>query len=171
MLDQRQREQYFEDGFLAVSGYLGAAWLDRLRAVATHVHMETYPAKLLPRWDQVGYRSIFAAQSSRAAYVDWRWRRPGICSSAAARSSIPRSPSRRDGTWRSPEATSRRWRRSELGSLAPGMAADAVVMDLEEGNFTYVDFARNEVKTTRRFRTRHVIRDGRRLSAAQSDLL
>ena len=70
VLDQRQREQYFEDGFLAVSGYLGAAWLDRLRAVATHVHMETYPAKLLSRWDQVGYRSIFAAQSSRAAYVD-----------------------------------------------------------------------------------------------------
>jgi dihydroorotase len=60
---------------------------------------------------------------------------------------------------------------SELGSLAPGMAADAVVMDLEEGNFTYVDFARNEVKTTRRFRTRHVIRDGRRLSAAHADQL
>ena len=60
---------------------------------------------------------------------------------------------------------------SELGSLAPGMAGDAVVMDLEEGSFTYVDFARNEVKTTRRFRTRHVIRDGRRLSTAQSDLV
>ena len=60
---------------------------------------------------------------------------------------------------------------SELGSLAPGMAGDAVVMDLEEGSFTYVDFARNEVKTTRRFRTRHVIPDGRRLSTAQSDLV
>lgn len=35
-----------------------------------HVHMEPYPAKLPPRWDQVGYRSIFAAQSSRAAYAD-----------------------------------------------------------------------------------------------------
>ena len=54
---------------------------------------------------------------------------------------------------------------------APGMAGDAVVMDLEEGSFTYVDFARNEVKTTRRFRMRHVIRDGRRLSTAQSDLV
>jgi hypothetical protein len=38
----------------------------------THVHMEPYPAKLPPRWDQVGYRSIFAAQSTtaRAAYAD-----------------------------------------------------------------------------------------------------
>ena len=36
----------------------------------THVHMEPYPAKLPPRWDQVGYRSIFAAQGSRAAYAD-----------------------------------------------------------------------------------------------------
>jgi dihydroorotase len=60
---------------------------------------------------------------------------------------------------------------SELGSLAPGMAGDAVVMDLEDGQFTYVDFARNEVKATRRFRTRHVIRAGRRLPAAQSDHL
>ena len=32
----------------------------------THVHMEPYPARLPPRWDQVGYRSIFAAQSARA---------------------------------------------------------------------------------------------------------
>ena len=60
---------------------------------------------------------------------------------------------------------------TELGSLVPGMAGDAVVMDLEEGNFTYVDFARNEVKTTRRFRTRRVIRDGRPLPAAHSDQL
>jgi ectoine hydroxylase-related dioxygenase (phytanoyl-CoA dioxygenase family) len=38
----------------------------------THVHMEPYPAKLPPRWDRVGYRSIFAAQggASRAAYAD-----------------------------------------------------------------------------------------------------
>jgi ectoine hydroxylase len=36
----------------------------------THVHMEPYPAKLPPRWDQVGYRSIFASQGSRAAYAD-----------------------------------------------------------------------------------------------------
>ena len=37
-----------------------------------HVHMEPYPARLPPRWDQVGYRSIFAAQAgaSRPAYVD-----------------------------------------------------------------------------------------------------
>jgi ectoine hydroxylase-related dioxygenase (phytanoyl-CoA dioxygenase family) len=38
----------------------------------THVHMEPYPARLPPRWDQVGYRSIFAAQSSAtpAVYAD-----------------------------------------------------------------------------------------------------
>jgi ectoine hydroxylase-related dioxygenase (phytanoyl-CoA dioxygenase family) len=34
-----------------------------------HVHMEPYPARLPPRWDQVGYRSIFAAQAP-AAYAD-----------------------------------------------------------------------------------------------------
>jgi len=33
VLDQRQRERYFDDGFLTVPGYVGAAWLDRLRAV------------------------------------------------------------------------------------------------------------------------------------------
>ena len=37
-----------------------------------HVHMEPYPARLPPRWDQVGYRSIFAAQGAAAkpAYSD-----------------------------------------------------------------------------------------------------
>jgi len=60
---------------------------------------------------------------------------------------------------------------TELGSLAPGMAADAVVLDLEDGHFTYVDSAGNEVKATRRFRTRHVIRDGRRLPASHADQL
>ena len=33
VLDRRARERYFEDGFLTVPGYLGAAWLHRLRAV------------------------------------------------------------------------------------------------------------------------------------------
>ncbi|MDB5923498.1 MAG: hypothetical protein JWN13_2434 [Betaproteobacteria bacterium] len=33
VLDQRSRERYFEDGFLVVPGYVGTAWLDRLRAV------------------------------------------------------------------------------------------------------------------------------------------
>ena len=38
----------------------------------SHVHMEPYPAKLPPRWDQVGYRSIFAAQGAgaKAEYAD-----------------------------------------------------------------------------------------------------
>jgi hypothetical protein len=36
-----------------------------------HVHMEPYPARLPPRWDQVGYRSIYAAQSAaQPAAVD-----------------------------------------------------------------------------------------------------
>lgn len=60
---------------------------------------------------------------------------------------------------------------SELGSLAPGMAGDAVVMDFEEGHFTYVDSAGHEVKAARRLRTRHVIREGRRLPAAHADHL
>ena len=33
VLDRRARERYFEDGFLVVPGYVGAAWLARLRAV------------------------------------------------------------------------------------------------------------------------------------------
>jgi hypothetical protein len=33
--------------------------------------MEPYPARLPPRWDQVGYRSIFAAQAAaQPAAVD-----------------------------------------------------------------------------------------------------
>jgi hypothetical protein len=44
-------------------------------------------------------------------------------------------------------------------------------MDLEDGHFTYVDGAGNEVKASRRFRTRHVIRQGRRLPAAHAEHL
>jgi hypothetical protein len=33
VLDQRARERYFENGFLTLPGYVGAAWLERLRAV------------------------------------------------------------------------------------------------------------------------------------------
>ena len=36
----------------------------------THVRMEPYPGRLPPRWDQVGYRSIFAAQASAAYSAD-----------------------------------------------------------------------------------------------------
>jgi dihydroorotase len=57
----------------------------------------------------------------------------------------------------------------ELGSLALGMVGDAAVLDLEDGHFTYADGAGNEVKATRRFRTRHVIREGQRLPAAHAD--
>ena len=39
-------------------------------AEPAHVHMEPYPARLPPRWDRVGYRSIFAAQSATGPYAD-----------------------------------------------------------------------------------------------------
>ena len=36
-----------------------------------HVRMQPYPGRLPPRWDQVGYRSIFAAQTTaKPAYTD-----------------------------------------------------------------------------------------------------
>jgi dihydroorotase len=53
----------------------------------------------------------------------------------------------------------------DVGSLAPGMAGDAVVLDLEEGQFSYVDAAGHSVQASRRFRTRHVIRGGQRVAA------
>ena len=43
VLDQGKRERYFEDGFLAVPGYIGAAWLDRLRAVVAAKIEESRP--------------------------------------------------------------------------------------------------------------------------------
>ena len=37
----------------------------------THVRMKPYPGRLPPRWDQVGYRSIFAAQTAtNPTYAD-----------------------------------------------------------------------------------------------------
>ena len=33
----------------------------------TYVHMEPYPARLPPRWDQVGYGSIYTAQEAQTA--------------------------------------------------------------------------------------------------------
>ena len=43
VLHQGERERYFEDGFLAVPGYIGAAWLDRLRAVVATKIVESRP--------------------------------------------------------------------------------------------------------------------------------
>ena len=43
VLDQRERERYFEDGFLTVPGYIGAAWLDRLRTVVAAKIEESRP--------------------------------------------------------------------------------------------------------------------------------
>lgn len=58
---------------------------------------------------------------------------------------------------------------AEIGSLAPGLAGDAAVLELEEGRFSFVDGAGNEVKAARRFRTRHVVRAGRRVAAAPGE--
>jgi len=44
-------------------------------------------------------------------------------------------------------------------------------MDAEDGHFAYVDGAGNRVRATCRFRTRHVIRAGRRLPAAHAGTL
>src|SRR5258705_13187134 len=43
VLGQRERERYFEDGFLTVPGYIGAAWLDRLREVVAAKIEESRP--------------------------------------------------------------------------------------------------------------------------------
>lgn len=56
----------------------------------------------------------------------------------------------------------------ELGSLAPGMAGDAAVFDVEEGDFTFVDSAGNEVRASRRLRTQAVVHDGRLVSMPPS---
>jgi dihydroorotase len=56
-----------------------------------------------------------------------------------------------------------------LGSIADGLSGDAAVMDLEEGRFLFRDAAANEVTATRRFKIRHVVRDGRRVPLPERD--
>lgn len=60
-----------------------------------------------------------------------------------------------------------------LGSLRPGMAGDAAVLDFEEGHFRFVDGTGHEVRAERRLRTRAVVKDGRRVAPldAESDLV
>ena len=57
VLEQRQRERYFEDGFLTVPGYVGAAWLDRLRAVVAakieESRMLTRPPTTSSTWRRI----------------------------------------------------------------------------------------------------------------------
>ena len=48
-----------------------------------------------------------------------------------------------------------------IGSLAPGMAGDAVILDVEAGRFRFVDGAGNAVEAERRLQPRCVIRSGR----------
>ena len=43
VLDQVERERYFEDGFLTVPGYVGAGWLGRLRAAVEAKIEESRP--------------------------------------------------------------------------------------------------------------------------------
>ena len=64
-------------------------------------------------------------------------------------------------------------RSADLGSLRPGMAGDAAVLDFEEGHFRFVDGAGHEVRAERRLRTRAVVKDGRHVALldAESDLV
>ena len=60
-------------------------------------------------------------------------------------------------------------RSADLGSLRPGMAGDAAVLDFEEGHFRFVDGAGHEVRAERRLRTRAVVKDGRRVALPEED--
>jgi dihydroorotase len=51
-------------------------------------------------------------------------------------------------------------RRPDLGTLAPGAAGDAVVLDLVEGSFDYVDVMGERIIGERRLEVRHVILGG-----------
>jgi dihydroorotase len=47
-----------------------------------------------------------------------------------------------------------------LGSLAPGMAGDAAVFDVDDGRFEWLDTAGHSVTGTRRLRPRLTVKDG-----------
>ena len=49
-----------------------------------------------------------------------------------------------------------------LGTLAPGAAGDATVLEIEEGDFTFADAAGHEIKGSRRFVPVLTVRAGRR---------
>ena len=51
-------------------------------------------------------------------------------------------------------------RRPDLGTLAPGAAGDAVVLDLVEGSFDYVDVMGEHITGGQRLEVRHVIVGG-----------
>jgi dihydroorotase len=51
-------------------------------------------------------------------------------------------------------------RRPDLGTLAPGAAGDAVVLDLHEGSFDYVDVMGEHIEGEHRLEVRHVVVGG-----------
>jgi dihydroorotase len=51
-------------------------------------------------------------------------------------------------------------RRSDLGTLGPGAAGDATVLELVEGNFDYVDVLGERITGEHRLEVRHMIVDG-----------
>jgi dihydroorotase len=51
-------------------------------------------------------------------------------------------------------------RRPDLGTLAPGAAGDAAVLDLVEGSFDYVDVMGERITGGQRLEVRHVIVGG-----------
>ena len=74
VLDQRMRERYFEEGFLTVPGYVGAAWLDRLRAVVAAKIEES--RRLAASDDQFDLAPDHSAEKPNIR----RMRQAGICS-------------------------------------------------------------------------------------------
>ncbi len=53
-------------------------------------------------------------------------------------------------------------KRDELGTLRVGSAGDAAVLDLEAGDFTFVDAAGNQVQAGQRLRALFTVKDGQR---------
>ena len=53
----------------------------------------------------------------------------------------------------------------ELGSLRVGSPGDAAVLELQEGEFTFVDAAGNEVPAGQRLHAMLTVKDGRRWRA------
>ena len=77
VLDRAARERYFADGFLTVPGYVGGAWLRRLRAVvdtkidgAISIIEQSAQNRLPPM-------THFSSRASTTMFAELRWQLPG----------------------------------------------------------------------------------------------
>ncbi|MEE9210136.1 MAG: amidohydrolase/deacetylase family metallohydrolase, partial [Kiloniellales bacterium] len=59
-------------------------------------------------------------------------------------------------------------RRPDLGTLVPGSAGDAAVLELQEGEFDYVDVLGEHLAGTRRLVAREIVVGGRLWHAADA---